>query len=280
MSSDPLRPDKDAALAAWAQRVRENREQAERVRETPPAGDFYAPVASRFRADPRRTDDAALEILRSLVEAGETWLDIGAGGGRYALPIALVAGRVIAVEPSPGMAGVLRSGMEEHGITNVDIVQSRWPMEGGPEADVSLISHVGYDVEEIGPFLDAMEAATRRLCVAVFLDRAPSAAASPFWEIVHGEPRVELPALREFLVLQLARGRLCEVRLSYRDVQTFDSPEAPLEFLRFQTFIEPGGEKEQRLREALARTVVEVDGRYCLDPKPIPLGVVTWRPRG
>lgn len=279
MSEDPLRPDKDAALAAWAMRVRANREQAERLRETPPTGDFYAPVASRFRADPRRSDDPVLDILRPLVRPGETWLDIGAGGGRYTLPIALLAGRVIAVEPSPGMIDVLRAGMAEHHITNVEVVQSQWPMEGGPQADVSLISHVGYDIEEIGPFLDAMEAATRRLCVAVFLDRAPSSAASPFWEAVHGEPRAELPALREFLALQLARRRLCEVRLSFRDIQTFESPEAPLDFLRFQLFITPGGEKDRRLREALARAVVEVDGRYSLDPQPIPLGVVTWAPQ-
>ena len=31
-----------------------------------------------------------------------------------------------------------------------------------PAADVALIAHVGYDIEAIGPFLDAMEAATRR----------------------------------------------------------------------------------------------------------------------
>lgn len=280
MSDDPLRPDEQAALAAWAQRVRANREQAERIREAPPSRDFYAPMAARFRADPKRTDDAALEILRTLVDPGDTWLDIGAGGGRYALPIALRAKQVIAVEPSPGMIEVLREGMAEHGIANIEIVESTWPMEGGPEADVCLISHVGYDIEEIGPFLEAMEASARRLCVAVLLDRAPSSAASPFWEAVHGEPRAELPALREFLALQLARGRLCEVRVSYREVQTFESPEAPLEFLRFQLFVEPGGEKERRLREALAKAVVEVEGRYCLNPNPIPLGVVTWRPQG
>lgn len=280
MSNDPLHPDRDAALAAWAQRVRANREQVERTRESAPAADFYAPFAPRFRADPRRTDDAALDVLRSLIDRDETWMDIGAGGGRYALPIALRAKEVIAVEPSEGMIGVLREGMAEYGIQNIRIVPSTWPMDGAPEADVCLISHVGYDIEQIGPFLDGMEASARRLCVAVLLDRAPASAASPFWEAVHGEPRAELPALREFLALQLARGRLCEVRLSGRDMQTFDSPEAPLDFLRMQLFIEPGGEKEQRLRAALSEALVPVDGRFALSTEPMALGVVTWQPPG
>ena len=73
---------------AWAARVRANREQVDRVREVPDGADFYAPVTGLFRADPRRTDEPALEVLRGLVRPGETWLDIGAGAGRYALPIA------------------------------------------------------------------------------------------------------------------------------------------------------------------------------------------------
>src|SRR5262249_48035446 len=113
--SDVLRPAPEDALRAWSDRVRANREQAERLREGDPPRDFYAPIASVFGADPRRTNEPALEVLRALARPGETWLDIGAGGGRYALPLALRAGRIIAVEPSEGMQAVLRGGMAEHG---------------------------------------------------------------------------------------------------------------------------------------------------------------------
>ena len=55
-----------------------------------------------------------------LVRPGETWLDIGAGAGRYALPIALAlapsGGRVIAVDASPGMLDALMELQAEHGI--------------------------------------------------------------------------------------------------------------------------------------------------------------------
>lgn len=275
---DALAPTPQEAARAWSVRVRANREQAERVREGAAPADFYAPVAADFRADPRRTDDPALDALRALVRPGETWLDIGAGGGRLALPLALLAGRVIAVEPSEGMQRVLRDGMAEHGIANVDVVPARWPMEAAPAADVALIAHIGYDVEEIGPFLDAMEAAARRLCVAVLVTPSPPHAAEPFWPPVHGEPRVALPALGEFLVLLLARGRLFDLRLLERRPPAHASPDGPLRWLQQQLFVAPDTQKGRTLAALAREAIRERDGRWALSWDPVSLGIVTWRP--
>jgi len=276
--TDTLRPTGADALQAWARRVLANREQAERVREGVPSRDFYAPMAPRFRADPHRTDEPALDHLRSLVVPGETWLDIGAGGGRYALPLALLAGEVIAVEPSEGMRGVLAKSMHEHGITNISIVPERWPMASAPRADVALMANLGHDIEEIGPFLDAMEASARRLCVAVMVDPAPPYLAEPFWPPIHGEARVPLPALSEFLVLLLARRRLFEVRLLERPPATYAESDEPLPWLYQQLFVVPDTDKGRRLA-ALARAAIIARGdRWALSWNPTPLGIVTWRP--
>src|SRR5215831_18959127 len=126
--SDVLRPAADDALAEWARRVRENREQVDRVREVDDGPDFYGPVAARFVADPYRRDDPTLEVLRGLIAPGERWLDVGAGGGRYALPIALIAKEVVALDVSPGMLTALRDAAAKHGIENVRTVQARWPV--------------------------------------------------------------------------------------------------------------------------------------------------------
>src|SRR6266568_900883 len=115
--TDVLLPTAAEALQAWAARVRANREQVEQFREAAPA-DFYAPIAGLFRADPRRQDEPTLERLRSLVRPSDTVLDVGAGGGRYALPLALVAQEVIAVDPSEGMLRVLRESMAAFNIAN------------------------------------------------------------------------------------------------------------------------------------------------------------------
>lgn len=274
-----LRPGYDEALADWAGRVRANREQAERFREESAGSDFYAPIASAFRADPRRTDDPALDALIEIASNEDTWLDIGAGAGRYALPLALKAREVIALDPSSGMLKQLREGMEEHGVSNIRVVEGRWPMDNAPRADVALIAHVGYDIDDIGPFLEAMEASADRLCVAVLLARSPAAAAAPIWERVHGEPRAQLPALPEFLSLLLARGRLFEVRLSERPPMMYPSPEMALAFLRQQLFVHPGSEKDQRIQALVEQLSAEPGGGVRLSSEAVPLGVVSWNPR-
>jgi hypothetical protein len=116
---------------------------------------------------------------------------------------------------------------------------------------VSLIAHVGYDIEEIGPFLDAMERATRRLCVAVFMERQPASVADPFWPLVHGEERVPLPALPEFIELLRSRGADPTIAMTEREPREFDSREELAGFLRRQLWIADGGEKERRYRRAL-----------------------------
>jgi SAM-dependent methyltransferase len=254
----------------------------------PDGPDFYAPVTSLFRADPRRTDEPVLDLLRALVEPGETWLDIGAGAGRYALPIALLAGEVIALDPSTGMLGALRDQMAEFGIQNVRPVEGRWPpnptvaatLGGFPVADVALIAHVGYDVEAIGPFVEAMDRAARRACVGVLMERQPASVADPFWPPVHGESRAGLPALPDFVELLRERGREPEVTVVRREPRTFETRAELAGFLRRQLWIADGGEKERRYRAALEELVVELDGGFGLrDQEPMPVGVLVWRPR-
>jgi SAM-dependent methyltransferase len=274
--ADALRPTPRHALEAWAARVRANREQVDRYREANPS-DFYAPIAGMFRADPRRRDEPALEILRSLVQPTDVVLDIGAGGGRYALPLALECKAVIAVEPSEGMRRVLREGMAEHGITNIEPLDARWPAGADTTlADISLMSHIGYDIEDIGPFLDAMESATRRLCIAVLLSQPPPTEADRLWPVVHGVERAALPSLPEFETLLIARGKLFEVRLIDRAPQSYEQPEQGLAWLRQQLWTAPDSAKDQILQRALRERIQEREGRFALSWEPVKVGVVTW----
>jgi molybdenum cofactor cytidylyltransferase len=275
-----------AAEAAWAARVRANREQVERVREVPDGEDFYAPVRSLFRADPRRSDDPVLAELLRLVRSGDRWLDIGAGAGRFALPIARVldesGGSVIALDPSPSMLEALREIAEDYAIENIRTVEGRWPPAdaGAFEADVALIAHVGYDIEAIGPFIDGLESAAGRLCVAVLTEQPPASAADPFWPLVHGEPRSTLPALPELVDLIRARGGDPSVVRIAGEARRFESRDALEGFLRRQLWIDPAGAKGERLQRALADLgESDGDGWTIRGRGPIETGVVTWHPR-
>lgn len=274
----PLGLDPTTLLQEWARRVRANNEQAEHFREAPERPDFYAPIAQTFKVDPRRTDEPVLDYLRSLVVPGETWLDIGAGGGRYALPLALAGARVTAIDPSPGMLAVLEEGAREFGVEGVTAREGRWPIDDPPEADVALIAHVSYDIAEIGPFLDAMERSARRLCVALLLADAPASQAAPLWPLVHGEQRHLLPALPEFLALLLARGKVPGVWLGERAAPGYPSLESMESFATLQLFIEPDGRHVEAMRSAIRQAAVERDGKFYISQAPITLGAVTWKP--
>ena len=208
---------------------------------------------------------------------------------------------MVALDPSPGMLAALREQATGHGIGNVETVEARWPLDpadpsaggrapaGGPApaadpatgADAALIANLGYDVEAIGPFLDAMERAAGRLCVAILADRQPSAPAHAFWPPVHGEERAELPALDAFLDLLRARGRNPrDVRVP-RPVRGFPSREELAGWLRNQLFLEPGSPKDAVLSRELDRRIVErADGTLGLTSQvPMATGIVSWEPR-
>ena len=49
------------------------------------------------------------------------------------------------------MLDVLRAGLAAHAIDNIDIIEGRWPdlaCAAARRADVALMAHVGYDIEE------------------------------------------------------------------------------------------------------------------------------------
>jgi CTP:molybdopterin cytidylyltransferase MocA/SAM-dependent methyltransferase len=289
---DGMNPDIDtpgdlarALEAAWRDRVLANRAQVERIREVPDGQDFYAPVRSLFRAEPTRTDDPVLAVLLDLVRPGDAWLDIGAGAGRFALPIAMAldpsGGSVIALDPSSSMLEALREIVEDYAIENVRTVETRWPPADPArfESDVALIAHVGYDIEAIGPFLGALEAAARRVCIAVLMARVPASAADPFWPPVHGESRVALPALPEFVELLRARGAEPSVRNVIVEARHFESRDALDGFVRRQLWIDPSGPKEARFQQALDELASRDDAGWTLrDRPPSDVGIVTWSP--
>jgi SAM-dependent methyltransferase len=284
---DALRPGAAEALAAWSARVVAERAQTDRCREVADPADFYSPTAHRFRFDPTVTPDAVGRILESMARPGDTWLDIGAGGGRYSLPIARLTRQVVAVDPSVAMLDTLRSGMSAAGIENVDIIEGRWPPVGWgsdpriPEplhADVGLMAHVGYDIEDIGPFLDALEAAVGRMCVAVMGDGAMTTVGRLYWASIHGEARVALPALPDLVTLLMARGRLPEIRLVDREPATADSFEDLLDRARRQLWLRSGSARDQQLVSLLRSDAREADGVWVLPDDRARIGIINWAP--
>jgi SAM-dependent methyltransferase len=188
---------------------------------------------------------------------------------------------VVALDTSESMLDALREIADDYDIENVRAVHTRWPIDDplSLACDVALIAHVGYDIEAIGPFLDALEAASRRLCVAALMEGAPAAAADPFWPPVHGEARVPLPALADFVELLNARRREPSVTSVRIEPRRFDSREALGGFASRQLWIDPAGPKWSRFQTALeALTEQDAEGWTIRDRPMSNIGIVTWKP--
>lgn len=276
-----VRPTAAEALAGWQALIQADAEQVPRVNERPPEADFYAAMAPSFRPGAGAIPSTELPALLALAQPGDRWLDIGAGGGRFAAPLAQRVAAVIAVEPSPAMREQLARTVAEAGVTNVTVDERPWPIDGWRErVDVSLAAHVLYDERGIVPFIEAMEAHSRRLCVAIMGDASRGAHLAELFEAVHGEPYAALPSLREFVALLGALGRRYEVRTvdggANREQLLADAIPAARRWL----WLAEGSERDQRMQALLMERYSTTAGTVLMPPMRRYIGIVSWAPPG
>jgi SAM-dependent methyltransferase len=276
-----LRPTPEEAFATYEALVAANREQVERQRELQPPsdGDFWADRAPRFR--PGEMDAPEADALLALAQPADTWMDIGAGGGRFAIPLAKTVRRVVAVEPSPAMRQVMAESAAASGVTNIEAIEMRWPPppSRAPEpADGTLAANVIYDAHDLREFLEAMEAATRRVCVVITSDRAPSTPDAAIWEGLYGEPLHALPGLREFVAVLGALGRRYDVRTYPVAPPPPMNLDRAVEESRWRYWIGRGTEREATLRELLRARYSQADGMLRLPPRRNYSAAVWWEP--
>ena len=278
-----LRPTAAEAFDAYAALVLANRAQVERLRTAMPGVDFWEERAAGFRPGEREPDEVAR--LAQLARPQDTWLDIGAGGGRFAVPLSRHVARVIAIEPSPAMRSVLGEATQAAARANIEIVDLHWPPAAdadAPSGDASLAANVLYDAAELQAFLAAMEARTRRECVVLLSDRAPSTADAAVWEALYGEPLHALPGLREFLAVLGALGRRFEVVTYPTPPGRPVSIDEALAQTRWRYWTQEGSPAEARLRAlllehyALPSGLGKEQAQVLLPPRRNYSAVVSW----
>ena len=271
-----------SAVSRWNQMVRDEHAQSESMRpadEAPPA-DHWRPYAENFRTDPRQYADPLLDHLLQQVPPGQTLIDVGAGGGRLALPLALHCRSVTAVEPSESMVDVLESQVRQHGINNVSTVQARWEDAVVEPADVVLSAHVVYVVQDIETFIRKMDTHAKSRVLVVLFESAPMSRMYPLWRQVHGSERLSLPAAPEL------REVLQELGISYRqDVipgtpgRGYDSPEHALDQISRRLYLALDDPKREKLARILESELEELEGAWKMKgDTPVPPVVLSWSP--
>jgi len=143
--------------------------------------------AERYNANSRSAYDDRIRLtIEGLDVSPESRvLDIGAGPGVLAVPLAHRVKEVCAVEPGVGMVAVLQERAAREGLTNITCMQKRWE-DIDPAKDLAgpydvVIASLSLTMEDIRAALAKMDAVCRgSVCLYWFVDM-------PFWERMYAE---------------------------------------------------------------------------------------------
>jgi SAM-dependent methyltransferase len=260
--------------------VLEEMEQAERVRSTAdrPA-DFWQALARRFRASADPGPDATTDALAALIGPGDRVVDVGAGGGRHAIPLARRCREVVAVEPSPAMRAVLAEELARQGVLNVRIVAATWAEAAVEPAPLVFAAHVTYGVRPLEPFLRKLDAMATRHAALVVMRDPPQAPIAPFWQAVHGEARLRLPCRDELAAALAELSIVFEATcLGLVPPLALGPREQALDLLRFRLLVGPGTPADTRLLAVLDALTEERDGQLYPQAPAHEAWLLRWTP--
>lgn len=269
------------ATERWRQMIEVEHAQSDEMRgAVPPPADHWRPYADNFRADPRRSGDDLVDLLLEYVSPDQTVLDVGAGGGRLALPIALKCQSLVAVEPSESMADVLTQQAQESGIENVSVVQEEWQDARVDPADIVLCAHVIYTIRDIGGFLKKLDAHAKKIVLVVVYNAPPQSQIYGIWQEVHGKERLPLPSLPELKEVLEELGINHQVDLMPpQSPRGFDNLEDAISQLSRRLYVAEGSAQAHRLEQVLPGLLTEEEGVLRIrDSQPLRPALVSWQP--
>jgi ubiquinone/menaquinone biosynthesis C-methylase UbiE len=237
-------------------------------------------TAAWYRRAAEEGDYAArvLDAIGPRLGVCETALDVGAGCGALAIPLARRLRAVTGLEPSPAMARALRGWAAEAGIDNVAVVEAAWGEVTADAHDLVLCAHVADLLRADSNFLREAGRLAHRLVVLVRAITSPDDDKFFYRElypVLRGRPYADRVEADDTLSLLRSLGTSPEVtEIEYRSDQSFRDLEEACDFWMAYLDLSDAGSRAY-LAAFLRERLVERDGMW-IAPYRRRAAVLTW----
>jgi SAM-dependent methyltransferase len=273
------------AVRAWGQALQGwgiPEEILERAPESPWAystGSFRRRAEQAIRPDAPRTPTIA-RTLEALPPGGSL-LDVGVGGGAASLPLASRASMIVGVDASEDMLAAFREAAGSIGV-RVRTIAGRWPdvADSAPRADVAVCAHVLYNVQELEPFVGALEEHAAHRVVLELTETHPVAWMNDLWLHFHDLERPHRPtaedaaaALRELGIDVLAERAVRRSRSG-----GFERREDAIAIVRRRLCLP--SDRDEEIAAALGPRLAEHDGAWSSGPEEQTVVTLWWDTAG
>ena len=236
--------------------------------------------AARFARLTRGLDassDPFIAALGSILRQSDCVLDVGAGAGRYTMPLPGRVARVTAVEPSAGMRAALEEEAVRRGITNVTLVSGAWEDAEVDVHDVAFAANVLYFVQDAVRFIEKLDHQGRRACFVLHRVEERAGELLPLYEQIWGRPRPPEPSALDLVNLLFSLGIRPNLHLTPRSAPVrFESGAAAMREARQSLELaEDDTTHDERIESFLRGVVTRRDGLLEFPPGP-QMAIISW----
>jgi SAM-dependent methyltransferase len=207
---------------------------------------------------------------------GGTVLDIGVGGGGTSLPLREVAATIIGVDASSSMLDAFSRAAAASGAASTGVLGT-WPDVSPivPSADVVTCGHVLYNVQDIGPFVHALQAKAHRRVVLEITERHPWAWMRDLWLRFHRLERPRGPTADDALAALAELGIHAAMQERRGDDHAgFERREDAVALVRRRLCL--SANRDPEVEDALGDRLIRREDRWSAGPVAESLVTLWW----